>query len=1364
MPKAHGWYQFAGPIDAAVLAERFPGLAAGAAVEGDRVRLERERRNYLALIEEVDELRSDAIAGSVVVEDAFGLVVRLPARWVPPRFEVDEVPERARARVGTVDGTVGAPIVDVAWSADGSLLATAHQESDLAVATVWTVEDGRLRRLHELPVGGRFVPGRSVGFAARALLAWTEEAGAPGVLRLVSADGGHVLRSKTFDKPITCAAAAPDGFGLAVVLEGERQITLLDASLEPHDVRAVHADYVDLQFGAKGRLVARGPEGIDAMDLKLATDLGRFEGGFTAAVPLDDGLLAARTEGGRVLLLFPGREPDEIVALAGVRAIAGAGHRLVAWGDGEIFDYDVAARKIKARRAVATARPVHVAVALSAEAVAWSDGTRVVLPGSPEAVPPFDGLVAGGARAVRTSESEVVVLDPLDASVAPIRLDPRAWIAPTADGSVVVVAEAVDGGRPTERGLTRVTFRTAEETLGCTYLSDARTADLTPDGRHLVVEVDGVFTVVTAVGGEHRAAVGPVVDQLAFATVAPVGLRRTRDGLRIADLTPEPGPPVDFDEPEVELAALAEDGSFAVSVGARLACWDRAEGQLRWARGDWSADHLAVSPDGRQIVLTVGGGIHWFSAADGRHIDSRVGHAHGVRQIAYRADGTLLTLGLEGTIVQWKARGELRPLGSDAAQILRAAFLAHDQALRAPWLALERTEPPAPVASLPPILAEISPPDPSAGVRIRGTLGYYGEGACEEAVLAYRSVAQRDPDDDLAVEEREVVVDLTLARDVDLEPIHNGILELTRRAVRGAVEVHDPRRIHHFTFEAGIHEHPTPRYGVVPGARARLSRLRAPHWERPPQIEERGGWRWWLGAYHAEEGERPGPVAPVQRLRVIDEATGQQIWSQLLFFEGVLSVAPDGRLALLTADDPVEALEEQVGLKLLDPSDNLVVELVEGARQFARQVSWSPDGRSFGFVSEGDDTRVEIWDRGGTRRFRLPLRAWTFTEAEVICAGDGELAFVDVETGQVARTLPWPRHEHQLLAHGDGFVAIGTEGIAIVDAEGAIERSLSNLHLEEGSVLSDEDGETVLVGPRGERVRLSDGQPLSAPGYIEAAAIRGPRVATWHGEELIVRAWATGEVRVRERVRADTRWVGQPSLTWASPGASGEDALVLAVDDHVRCLDPDGTWRVSGRVGLVAVAPAPDGQVQTAHLDGLVRLYDVASGTVAVESRLPFPIEAFAGHREATHAVVRTGSVVRHVKLETGEVLDEIAEVPVGARLALSPNGRSFAIALPDRVVVGGGGFDRRSVEVRARSLVFLLDGQRLAIGGDDDLIYVVRSTTAEVEGRLVGHHGYVAVLDTDGKTLLSAAVDGLVWSLEGLELMGFGHNEFLGD
>ncbi|MEO0605859.1 MAG: hypothetical protein AAF211_30795, partial [Myxococcota bacterium] len=424
-----------------------------------------------------------------------------------------------------------------------------------------------------------------------------------------------------------------------------------------------------------------------------------------------------------------------------------------------------------------------------------------------------------------------------------------------------------------------------------------------------------------------------------------------------------------------------------------------------------------------------------------------------------------------------------------------------------------------------------------------------------------------------------------------------------------------------------------------------------------------------------------------------------------------------------------------------------------------RHVRWAPDGRSFGFVSEGEDTRVEIWDREGARRFRLPPRAWTFTEADLICAGDGELAFIDVETGRVTRTLPWPRHEHQLLAYGEGFIAIGDEGIAIVDGEGAIERSLPHLRLDEGVRLSREGDEDVLIGLRGERVRLSDGQPLSAPGYIEAAAIRGPRVATWHGEELLVRNWSSGEVRIRERVAADARWVGQPSLAWA--GESGE-SLVLAVDDHIRCLGPDGSWRTSGRVGLVAVAPAPDGLVQTAHLDGLVRLYDVAAGTVAVESRLPFPIEAFAGHRDATHAAVRTGSTVRHVALETGEVLGEVSGVPVGARLALSPNGRAFAVAMPDRVVIGGGGFDLRSVDVSARSLVFLQDGQRLAIGGDDDLIYVVRSSTAETEGRLVGHHGYIAVLDTDGTTLLSAAVDGLVWSLEGLELMGFGHNEFL--
>ena len=119
-------------------------------------------------------------------------------------------------------------------------------------------------------------------------------------------------------------------------------------------------------------------------------------------------------------------------------------------------------------------------------------------------------------------------------------------------------------------------------------------------------------------------------------------------------------------------------------------------------------------------------------------------------------------------------------------------------------------------------------------------------------------------------------------------------------------------------------------------------------------------------------------------------------------------------------------------------------------------------------------------------------------------------------------------------------------------------------------------------------------------------------------------------------------------------------------------------------------------------------------------------------------------------------------DVPVGAQLALSADGATFAIGTSEQVIIAGSAEELRTVDIAARSLVFLATGQRLAIGGADDVIHVVRWTTGEVEGRLVGHHGYVEVLDTDGVTMVSAAVDGLVWSLEGLDLMGFGHNVFL--
>lgn len=1369
MPNASGWYQFPGPVDADVLQEQFPGLATGATVDQDRVTLEVEHKDYLRLLEAVDALRTDAVAGKVVITDAFGLAVRFAAQWIPPRFQATLSPERALRRFGAIEGTVGAPITSLAWSADGSLLATAHPIDDLAVATVWRVHEEGLERLHEIPAGARWVGGTSVGFAAKSLLTWTNEPGEDGevgVLRLIHAEGGHVLRTRTFAQPIACAASAPDGFGLVVLIEGQRELTLLDASLEPSRTRTVYADYEALQFGSKGRLLARGPAGIDVLDLNTATDLGRFEGTFTHGVALDDGSVMARSDEGRVLRLVAGEAPAEIEELRDAQALAGAGTLVVGWGDGEIVRYDVAERTVRSRRSVANVPIRSTAFALQADAVAWTDGQRIYLPTTSAAEAAYDGLVAGGARATRRDGDLVTLSDPVDLGVEGQTIDAGSWVAPTFDGSVVVIAESVDGGPPRDRSLTRITFRTPTETIGCTYVFGARTADLTPDAEHLVVELDGTFALHAAVGGEVRGALGSVVDQLAFALVAPVGLRHGRGGLLVDRLTASAGSPVFIGESDVELAALSDDGTLVVSVGARLALWEVGEKAPRWARGDWSADHVAISPDGQHVVLTVGGGVHWFSAADGRHLDSQAGHPQGVRQLTFRADGSLLTLGLEGTIVHWAARGEGRPPGPDAAEVLRSAFQARDEASRAPWSTVPGPAERPVVATLPPLLSALSPPDSAAGTRVTGEFVFYGEAPRDEALMAWSEATERSSTEDFTVDERTVSIELTV-RGVATETWCTGVLELARRALRGRIQVLDPREIHHHTFEAGMTEPPAPRYEVVPGARARLSSLRAPHWQVQPQIEERGGWLWWLGPYSPEPGERPRPVAPAQRLRVIDEATGQQIWSQLLTFEGVLSVAPDGRLALLTADDPVEALEEQVGLKLLDPSDNQVVELIAGDRQFARQVQWAPDGAAFGFVSEGEDTRVEVWDRDGPRRFRFSPRAWTFRSSdELVCAGDGELAFIDVETGGVTRTRPWSREDHQLvpIEEGEakasapsGFVAIGAEGVAIVDSEGTIQRSLPDLRLDEGVVIEVSETEgTVLVGPRAERVGLSDGLPRSAPGYIEAAAIAGPMLATWHGEELLVRHWSTGEVPFRSRIDVDPRWIGQPSLAWAG------ESVVLAVDDRVRCVDPDGTRRRSGRVGLVAVAQGPEGQVQTAHRDGRLRRYDVAAGTVADERALLWPIEAFAGHAAATHAVIRTGRVVRHVVLDTGEALDEVPDVPVGARLALSADGSAFAIGTSSEVRIHGVGPEPRAVSVPTRSLVFLPDGQRLVVGGDDDRLHVVRWTTGEIEGVLVGHHGYVEVVDTDGVHMVSAAVDGLVWSLESLALMGFGHIDFV--
>jgi WD40 repeat protein/subtilisin-like proprotein convertase family protein len=287
---------------------------------------------------------------------------------------------------------------------------------------------------------------------------------------------------------------------------------------------------------------------------------------------------------------------------------------------------------------------------------------------------------------------------------------------------------------------------------------------------------------------------------------------------------------------------------------------------------------------------------------------------------------------------------------------------------------------------------------------------------------------------------------------------------------------------------------------------------------------------------------------------------------------------------------------------------------------------------------------------------------------------------------------------------------------------------------------------TVLdVAARAELYRLR--VPRSLPVTGTQLAADGLELVTQSG--ALVQAWSLPSKAVPP---------GNAPLGDALPTALALDRSsdVLAVglaSGQLQLTSADGSSRAPlaffGHRGPIAAVAlnAARGLAATGGNDGIVRLWDVASGapTVAVMQPAATAVESVVLSADGQHVASAAGRIVRVAAAADGRVVTEVQAGGAVNAIAFAPDGATIAVAdATGAVVVAPFGAGRRTtvrLTAAAVALAFAPDGNRLAVADASGAITLVAAASGETEGevRLSAHPIRWLEYSPDGSTLLVA-------------------------
>ncbi len=286
-----------------------------------------------------------------------------------------------------------------------------------------------------------------------------------------------------------------------------------------------------------------------------------------------------------------------------------------------------------------------------------------------------------------------------------------------------------------------------------------------------------------------------------------------------------------------------------------------------------------------------------------------------------------------------------------------------------------------------------------------------------------------------------------------------------------------------------------------------------------------------------------------------------------------------------------------------------------------------------------------------------------------------------------------------------------------------------------------------------------DAPPAQAPVITAVALERGSRLFATGGDDHLIRLWELPEGRLRQRLEGHRGWVRTAAFSPDGQhlATAGDDRCVVLF----RVAQAEPVWKTELGAAIYALAFSPDGRrLAAAGFSDKIWLLDSTTGNqIAVWAAPGEDVRAVAFSPDGGQlAAGSRNGLVRLCSTANGVRQHDLAAHQRRVRtLAYSPDGQWLVSGGDDGRVVACNPATGQNARLVAQLpgavyVVTFCGPDRLAVGGTDNQIRLIRLSDGRLLRELAGHTGTVAALgwQSDTQTLISGGFDTTVrfWPL----------------